>query len=482
MNRSKPSSIAFWAATVCAACLVLVVAADPAHAQRSVVEDTSTVKVSKRAPKTITRGPTRIATAQQASNGVLVVLTDPPAATISVDGKVLGTSDANGEFTRELRAGAHTVKVSAGAEYTPMTERIALGSKKTEILRAPLVSINAGKFGLVKIGPLLDDAKIYVDDNPTPWTNITIDKQEGLMLVDGLTPGKHKLRLDHPDYIIVEKTFAKISGGEEYYWVFKPIPATVPMTVNTESKTKIYVDGEFVGETPANGSLEVPEVKLGTHEVKLVKDGYVEFKETHEFAYGKPVSVGTKLVPLPTSAEFSDDFDINLTKWAAVPGLSLKSGRLFVANAESLCIAKEINYRDFVMAFHLRLEDGAGAAWAVRAKDPNSYYLFYLSGPKGMFPNRFSTYIVTDGKFDPTNPVQSVPVITNLAAKGEYQIEIHGAKDVIEHTITPAATGKPEPLGVFQDKDSTYLYGGIGFRSVGAEQFSIDELYVQPRQ
>ncbi len=464
-----------------AALAVSMVVVRPGVAQRRVVEDTSSVRVATRSTKKITRGPSRVATAQAATNGVLVVLTDPPGATVAIDGAPAGKSDAAGEFQKELRAGkSYVVKVSAGPEFTPVTETIRLAAKQTEIFRAPLANINAGKFGLLKIGPMLEGAKIFVDDAATPWSNVTIDREEGLMLVDGLQPGKRKVRVDHPDYVIVEKTLAAVKGGEEYYWVFKPEFATVPMKVTTDPGTSVYVDGDFQGDATENGILEVKDVRIGQHEVKLVKDGYVEFKEMRTFDFGKPVDVLHRLVPLPTSAEFSDDFDVNLSKWAQPAGWKLATGRLAIANCTSLGSAKGITYRDFVMAFHLRLEDGRGAAWAVRAKDANHYYLFYLSGPKGLFPNRFSTYIVNDGVFDPTNPVQSVPVITNLIVGGQYQIEIRGTKDVIEHTVTPTETGRPEPLGVFQDPNKTYLYGGIGFRTVGPEQFSIDELYVQP--
>lgn len=453
----------------------------PTKAQRRIVEDTSQVRVATRTTKKITRGPSRVATAQAATNGVLVVLTDPPGASVTIDGALAGKSDAAGEFQKELRAGkAYAVKVSAGPEYTPVNKTISLAAKKTEIFRAPLENVNAGKFGLLKIGPMLEGAKIYVDDAATPWTNVTIDREEGLMLVDGLQPGKRKVRVDHPDYVIVEKTLPAVRGGEEYYWVFKPEFATVPMKVTTDPGTSVYVDGDFQGDSTENGILEVKDVRIGQHEVKLVKDGYVEFKEMRMFDFGKPVDVLHRLVPLPTSAEFSDDFDVNLSKWAQPAGWKLATGRLAITNCTTLGTAKNITYRDFVMAFHLKLDDGRGAAWAVRAKDANHYYLFYLSGPKGLFPNRFSTYVVNDGVFDPMNPVQSVPVITNLIVGGQYQIEIRGTKDVIEHTVTPTETGRPEPLGVFQDPNKTYLYGGIGFRTVGPEQFSIDELYVQP--
>jgi hypothetical protein len=464
------------------ALLTAPVCAPVAVAQRSVVEDKSTVQVQKRAPRTITRGPSQVATAKAATNGVLVVLTDPPAATVTIDGLVAGKSNAQGEFSRELRGGKdYTVKVSAGAEYVPITSKVTLAPRATEIVKAPLVSVSASKFGLVKIGPIVEGAKIYVDGAAQPWAKVAIDKEDNFMLVDGLAPGDHKLRVDHPDYVIVEKSFKNVAAGEEYVWVFKPEFATVPMTVTTDPGTSIYVDGEFKGDTPENGTLEVKDVRLGTREVKLVKDGFVEWKETRTFEYGKPVAVANKLVPLPTSAEFSDDFDINMSKWVVPAGWTSQGGRLVISNCQTLGIAKNITYRDFEMAFHLRLEDGRGAAWAVRAKNTNDYYLFYLSGPKGLFPNRFNTYIVKDGKFDPQTPDQSVVVIAQLTPKGEYQVIIDGKKDVIEHSITPSATGQPEPLGVFQDPNKTYLYGGIGFRNVGPEQFSVDELFVQPR-
>jgi hypothetical protein len=480
MNRERTLTISLLAALAVAS--LSAVRPPEALAQRRIIEDTAPVRTQQRAPRTITRGPSQVATARAATNGVLIVLTDPPAATISIDGQVAGKSNDQGEFTRELRGGKqYEVKVTAGAEYAPRTERVTLAARKTEIVKAPLVSVNASKFGLVKIGPVLEGAKIFVDDEKLPWKNVSFDKGENFMLVDGLAPGKHKLRVDHPDYVIVEKAFAKVEAGEEYIWVFKPEFATVPMTVKTDPGTTIYVDGEERGRTPENGTLEVNDVRLGQHEVKLVKDGYVEWKESRTFDYGKPVDVAYKLVPLPTSAEFADDFDINMSKWVVPAGWSAQGGRLFIQNCQSLGVAKNITYRDFVMAFHLRLEDGRGAAWAVRAKDTNNYYLFYLSGPKGLFPNRFNTYIVKDGKLDPQNPVQSVQVIANIVPKGEYQIEIHGTKDVIEHTITPADTGRPENLSVFQDPDKTFFYGGIGFRNVGQEQFSVDELFVQPR-
>ena len=42
--------------------------------------------------------------------------------------------------------------------------------------------------------------------------------------------------------------------------------------------------------------------------------------------------------------------------------------------------------------------------------------------------------------------------------------------------------GNELTLGAFTDKDSLFLFGGFGFRSVGTEAFAISELYVTPHE
>jgi len=134
------------------------------------------------------------------------------------------------------------------------------------------------------------------------------------------------------------------------------------------------------------------------------------------------------------------------------------------------------------MAFHLRLEDAGGAAWVARAKDARNYYLFYVTGPTAPIANSFLTYVVRDGKLDASRPDDSVPLIFRLEAGGQYFVEIVARKNEIETFITPATTGKRFPTGVFKDNDNVFPYGGIGFRTVGSEAFSVSELFVRPPQ
>lgn len=339
--------------------------------------------------------------------------------------------------------------------------------------------VNVARTGLIVFGPLLENAQVLVDNQPAK--DVTFDKANNRVLVDDVPPGRHTITYDHPDYVIVEKIL-QVKAGAEHTFFVTPKPALATLTVTTLPDTAVFVDNEPKGRTPASGSLTLNDVKLGQREIKLVKDTYAEYKATRTFEYEQPVMLEAKLEPLPNSAEFSDLFDINLKRWVVpATGWTLKTGRLHLANAP-LGYPTGINYRDIgAMAFHLKLENGGGAAWALRAKDPNNYYLFYLSGPKGLFPNYFNTYVVKDGRLDLQDPVVSSPVIESLKQGGEYTIEIKAVGNVIEHTITPASTGRPIKLGVFEDPNNTFVFGGLGFRTVGSEQFSIDELFVQPQ-
>jgi hypothetical protein len=195
----------------------------------------------------------------------------------------------------------------------------------------------------------------------------------------------------------------------------------------------------------------------------------------------------TKLKPAPpppslTSTEFTEEF-LNLNRWQPPPsGWSItRKGRLLIENQPALGFISKVNYGDFEMGFHLQLENAAGAAWALRVQqDPGNYYLFYLSGPEGQYANRFLTYVVHGNKVSPTDFKNSVPVIANLKAGSQYQINIKVEKNHIVHTITPAETGVLINLGDDTDAENNFPTGSIGFRAFGIEKFSVDDLFIRP--
>lgn len=457
--------------------LFLQIAASEAPSQiRPTIIDSGEVKETKTVRVIDKRnlGPTK---ASRASYSMLIVLTDPKDAEVKINGVSQGKA-TDGKFRKELPIGKKcVVEVTAGADYEPFSRPVTIQSSEPEIVEAAMTY----KYGSVKIFPAMDGVKLLVDGSAVPPANVEVDKDNRTITIDRLPPGQHKITYDLKDYALYERTFM-IASGDEATWNFIPEKAVGSLSVSTDPDTTVYVDGEEKGRTPANGALSVPGIKVGQHEIKLVKDGFEEYPEADTFEFQKTVTLTKKLVPIPTSAEFSDNFSIpNLSKWQSPPAWTMKSGRLYIENAPAIGFPKNIVYRDFEENFYLLLVNDGGAAWAVRVKDSNNYYLFYLSGPTGLFPNKFLTYIVKDGKFDPNSPSDSESVPVDLKSDESYIINIRATMNVIEQSITPKSTGKTTNLGAFKDPNNSFSYGDIGFRTVGKESFAIGDLYVQPK-
>ena len=197
-------------------------------------------------------------------------------------------------------------------------------------------------------------------------------------------------------------------------------------------------------------------------------------KLKHETPAPRPVA------PL-TTTELTDNFD-TISQWKPPnPGWTITKGnQLLIEKQKKIGFAPGYNYRDFEMGFNLTLQDKVGAAWALRVQDPANYYLFYLSGPEGQFPNRFVTYLVSNDDFSVTVVKSKIPTTEALKAGVQYYIHIKAEQNHITHTINNPETGTDIPLGDYTDPADTFHSGSIGFRAIDVERFSIDDLFVRP--
>lgn len=412
-------------------------------------------------------------------NGVLFVLTDPPSADVVIKRRGVAVSrgkSEEGQFRAELLPGSYEIEVTA-ERYSPYKVTHQLKLSATSPVRAELTP----QTGSIIIGFGEEDANVLIDGQKP--AKLSLRKADNQIVLDDVPVGLHKLKIEHSSIVPWAREQVEVRGGATTYLTPKFDLALAEMRVVTDPGTAVYIDGEYIGDTTNDGSLNRGNIKLGKREVKLIKYGFEEYVEAKQFDFGKPVQIKHSLVPRTTSSEFAEYFaPFNRNRWV-VPdsGWKVDSGRLFIENCPSLLFPSGFNYRPFTMHFHLKLEDGRGAAWALRVKDSNNYYLFYLSGPKGKYPNSFVTYVVRDGKFDIANFIDSAPVVVDLKPGGEYEIDITFVNNIVEHTIIPATTGQKVNLGAWKDTNSLFYYGGFGFRTVAAERFSIDDLVVQPR-
>jgi hypothetical protein len=262
--------------------------------------------------------------------------------------------------------------------------------------------------------------------------------------------------------------------------------AAVELVVVTEAGATVYVDNVERGTVPADGLLRVPDVTPGKREVKITKPGFLDGVVVGEYHVGAPVRVEVSLAPEPSSKAISEDFEIGLGKWSRpASGFAADNGELVVGNCPVPGLLKA-NYRDFTLHFELALRDGKGAAWVLRAKDPRNYYLFYLSGPRGRYPNRFVTFEVRDGVVDVDNPLSSPSLPTVLAPNGYYSIDVDVRGSTVTTTITAedaksGEVGRRKNLDALTIERSSYPIGSVGFRTFADETFAVDNFFVLPK-
>jgi hypothetical protein len=272
-----------------------------------------------------------------------------------------------------------------------------------------------------------------------------------------------------------------VQPGTEQLLLINAEQAGGELLIRTEPGASAFVDDARLGETAADGTLTA-RVPVGQHTIKLVKPGFQPAEERMLFERGKSQNLTRPLAPELTRASFHDEFDLSLSRWQA-PGFgwSLAGGRLRVDGAAEPGYPRAVVYSDFLLTFNVRLEDGNGASWVVRARDGKNYYLFHLAGPKGKRPAQFFTFVVRDGNLDLTSPaIEPHTVTSEVAADGEYYVVVTARGNTITTRMTPLSSGVEENLGTFVDPINAFPYGAPGFRSAAGEHFSVDSFYADP--
>jgi hypothetical protein len=195
---------------------------------------------------------------------------------------------------------------------------------------------------------------------------------------------------------------------------------------------------------------------------------------------------------------FSDNFD-NLENWTRpAQGWSVGNNFLTIKSAPEIGYLTKERFGDFTMAFQVKMLNDQGAAWVLRLTKTNylisksaSYYLFRLAGPGEMYnKNQFLAYRVRGADMEPVGVPFNLPPGV-LKANGQYTISVRAEKGHFYHemrlddvpdlvTSDQILPGMTIKLGDHQDQEDIIPTGGIGFRTVRGEQFSIGSLFIYP--
>ncbi len=293
------------------------------------------------------------ASLKRATGGILVV-TEPPGANVSVDGRRAGVSPYGGKglTPRKYRVrvdkegyetweGEVTViaekdvevpvalKLKGGellVQSEPPGAKVYLTGKEIGSTPTKVSGIPPGVYELrvIKEGYAPHEAQVKVVGGRTETVQASLRKSAGSLLLrtepaganvyvdgklagvspfqgEGLTPGAHRVQVSKEAYETQEKEVTiKVNERAEVSISLKRI--TGSLVIQTEPPgANIYVDGKSSGVSPH----EAKELLPGIHRVRVVKEGYDAWEKEVTVEGGKKIEVRPQLakVALPKSQE-----------------------------------------------------------------------------------------------------------------------------------------------------------------------------------
>jgi len=191
----------------------------------------------------------------------LVFQITPVNAMLEVDGQ-LWSVDADGIAMKYVDFGTYNYRVMA-SDYFTETGKVTVDDPENTMI-VP-----------VTLKPNFAEITLTVDADAEIWVN---NKKKGTRTWTGLLGnGIYKIECKQANHetSMVSKEITPAMNGQT---ITLPAPTPIYSSLNIESTPNlatIYIDDKEVGKTPKS----IPQITVGSHEIKLSKDGYADYKE-----------------------------------------------------------------------------------------------------------------------------------------------------------------------------------------------------------
>ena len=260
-------------------------------------------------------------TASPAQTAELFLRSNVPNATVSVDGRTVGTTDADGNVLVEgLAGGRRTIRLRKSGYWTASTQT-TLEPELTNVVSLELTARDGEATDLL-VETNVPEAQVVLDGTQRAETGAN-----GQVALSSVEPGRHRLVVQKEGYAAAARTVSvsesvtnqtvqirleREGAGPTSADSGRDGPAPVPDSIAPDSTGpdsagspeesggpspprlvvsanvgggQVYVNGTYRGTTPRTGTLEV-EADTGQYRVLLRKDGFATRQKTGRLAAG----------------------------------------------------------------------------------------------------------------------------------------------------------------------------------------------------
>ncbi len=238
------------------------------------------------------RVPQRIFTELRFDAAIITVLSEPPGASVVVNGIERGTAPCSSINVPE---GESTVMVSAEG-YHPYIQKLKLAAGETQEITARLKP----RPGMLTIVSIPAGVRIYVDNQFKGNSPVTLEN---------LSPGTYRIRAEQDLFEPLARTVT-IHMAEKKTEEFRLTANSGSLLITTEpAESSIFIDGKERGVTSAmknqtdrvSEPLTIGSVEVGNHQLRVTCKGYFEnisqITITRETTLTRHIKLNRRFIP-----------------------------------------------------------------------------------------------------------------------------------------------------------------------------------------
>lgn len=225
-----------------------------------------------------------------ASTGTLQVTSYPTGAVATLDGSAWQYTPA--QFTAVSAGTNHYVQISMNG-YETYATTVYVSAGETAYASAELVPYTPQpSTGSLSVATSPAGADIYIDGRY---------RAASPNVITNLAPGTHTLRMHRAGYDEYLQTFSITAGQQTIVdYMFTPQSPSFGSieAASTPAGASLFLDGNYMGQTPAGDYLDLTSLVPGTHTITISMTDYQVYTQTVYIRGGAVETINAQLVPV----------------------------------------------------------------------------------------------------------------------------------------------------------------------------------------
>ena len=301
-----------------------------------------------------------------------------------------------------------------------------------------------------------------------------------------LKPGSYRVAATLEGFHEVEQSPVTIKKNDtqSITLYFQPILYSVTINTNVDAGDLKY--GKE-GQNPNVETIRAKTIKLqlpaGDYVVEITPDEGLGYKERQQRIAVKDnleVEFALERIRFSTDAFSVSWSTAEIQGWEMPQTWHVESKNLIVKGS-GVALPRDENkryYKDFQLTSTVKILNGVGAGFALRARDSQNYYLLELTGEKADEPYTVRLFVVKNGA---AQRIQAQPIVGAPAAAikaGQFSAVVRMTDNRIKIDVEDSKTGLSYPLGVLTDPNRSFTAGAVGIAARGNEENAVWIFYV----